>query len=166
MAIRRNGTKYFILRKKHDLRVIDDSCEALGAEYRGVKLGKLGHASAFAFYPNKQITTGEGGMVVTQHRDVADLCRSLSNQGRGSMGAWLEHARLGYNYRLNEMSAALGLSQLGRIDEILEKRERVAGWYGERLKHLDWVSTIEAQPHVKKSWFVYVVLLTEEIDRD
>src|SRR5205085_1829969 len=95
---------------QHGLKLIDDSCEALGASYKGVKLGRFGEAAAFAFYPNKQITTGEGGIIVTDDDQMARLCRSLANQGRGEMGAWLEHDRLGYNYRIDEMSAALGAS--------------------------------------------------------
>jgi len=108
--------------EEHGLRVIDDSCEALGAEYRGRKLGQFGDAATFAFYPNKQMTTGEGGMIVTDDDGLAGQCRSLRNQGRGEMGSWLEHERLGYNYRMTEMSAALGLSQMGRIEELLAKR--------------------------------------------
>ena len=111
---------------RHGLKVIDDSCEALGASYKGTRLGRLGAAAAFAFYPNKQMTTGEGGVIVTDDDEIARLCRSLCNQGRGEMGAWLEHDRLGYNYRLDEMSAALGVSQLRRIEEFLVKREQVA----------------------------------------
>ena len=152
--------------QSHDLRIIDDSCEALGAEYRGKPLGGFGDAAGFAFYPNKQITTGEGGMLVTDDDRIASLARSLRNQGRGEMGAWLDHARLGYNYRMNEMSAALGLSQLRRLDSFIAKRGRVAGMYTERLKGLDWLSPPVVRPHVTTSWFVYVVTLAEGLDRD
>nr|WP_207890333.1 DegT/DnrJ/EryC1/StrS family aminotransferase [Rubrobacter taiwanensis] len=151
---------------RHGLRVIDDSCEALGAEYRGRKLGGFGEAAAFAFYPNKQMTTGEGGIVVTDSDEVARLARSLRNQGRGEMGAWLEHERLGYNYRLDEMSAALGVSQLRRIEEFLRKRERVAGMYSGRLEGLDGVRPPRVKSHVRMSWFVYVVTLREGLERD
>lgn len=150
----------------HDLRVIDDSCEALGAEYRGRRIGQLGDAAAFAFYPNKQITTGEGGIVVTDEEDLARLVRSLRNQGRQEMGTWLDHQFLGYNYRLDEMSAALGASQMSRLDEILEKRDRVAGSYTERLKGFDWVRPPVTRPHVRASRFVYVVTLAEGLDRN
>ncbi|MBC7220201.1 DegT/DnrJ/EryC1/StrS family aminotransferase [Candidatus Bipolaricaulota bacterium] len=124
---------------KHGLRVIDDACEALGAEYKGKKLGGFGDAATFAFYPNKQMTTGEGGVVVTDDAELASLCRSLRNQGRGEMGSWLEHERLGYNYRMTEMSAALGVSQLARIEALLAKRDRVARMYSERLSGLEFV---------------------------
>jgi perosamine synthetase len=151
---------------RHGLRVIDDSCEALGAEYRGRKLGGFGEAAAFAFYPNKQMTTGEGGIVATDSDEVARLACSLRNQGRGEMGAWLEHERLGYNYRLDEMSAALGVSQLRRIEEFLRKRERVARMYTERLEGLDGVRPPRVKSHVRMSWFVYVVTLREGLERD
>ncbi len=150
---------------RHGLEVIDDSCEALGAVYRGRNLGSFGHAAAFAFYPNKQITTGEGGMIATDDGALAALARSLRNQGRGEMGAWLEHERLGFNYRMDEMSAALGVSQLRRIDAFLERRERVARMYGERLAGLDGLRPPVARTHVRVSWFVYVVTLARGIDR-
>lgn len=151
---------------RHGLRVIDDSCEALGAKYKGRMLGQFGDAAAFAFYPNKQITTGEGGVIVTNDDSIAKLARSLRNQGRGEMGAWLEHERLGYNYRMDEMSAALGVSQLRRIEEFLAKRERVARWYTERLKNIPGVRPPVVKPHVRMSWFVYVVTLDEGLDRE
>ncbi len=152
--------------EEHGLRVIDDSCEALGAEYRGIKLGRFGEAAAFAFYPNKQMTTGEGGIIVTDSDEIADRCRGLSNQGRGRMGAWLEHERLGYNYRMDEMSAALGLSQLKRIETFIEKRQGVAEMYGQRLARYGGIVLPRVKPHVRMSWFVYVVTLAEGIDRD
>jgi perosamine synthetase len=139
------------------LQIIDDSCEALGAEYRGRKLGGFGAGAAFAFYPNKQITTGEGGMLVTDNDDVAKICRSLRNQGRPEMGAWLEHERLGYNYRLDEMSCALGCSQMARVEALLAKRERVAHAYTGRLRGIDWITPPVVRPHVRMSRFVYVV---------
>ena len=152
--------------EKHDLKVIDDSCEALGAEYKGRKIGQFGDAAAFAFYPNKQMTTGEGGILVTDDDDVARLCRSMRNQGRSEMGAWLEHVRLGYNYRMTEMSAALGVSQFRRLESFLEKRAQVAQMYTERLQDLDWVRPPVVKPHVRISWFVYVVTLAEGLGRD
>jgi perosamine synthetase len=120
----------------------------------------------FAFYPNKQITTGEGGMVVTDDGDLAAFCRSRANQGRDGMGAWLRHEHLGYNYRLDEMSAALGLSQMRRLEIILARRERVARWYGERIARLDGVRAPIVQPWATMSWFVYVVTLSERSRRD
>ncbi len=150
----------------HNLRVIDDSCEALGAEYRGRKLGSFGDAAAFAFYPNKQMTVGEGGMIVTNDDEIARLCRSMRNQGRPEMGAWLEHERLGYNYRMDEMSAALGVSQFKRLETFLEKRAKVAQMYTEHLAALDWVRPPVVKPHVQMSWFVYVITLAEGLNRD
>jgi len=151
---------------KYNLKVIDDSCEALGAEYKGKKIGQFGSASAFAFYPNKQITTGEGGIIVTDDENIAKVARSLRNQGRGEMGAWLHHERLGYNYRMDEMSAALGVSQLKRIENFLQKREKVAQMYTEKLKKFSWVRPPKVKPYVRMSWFVYVITLENGIDRD
>jgi len=148
------------------LAVIDDCCEAIGAAYKGRRLGGFGAAGAFAFYPNKQMTTGEGGMIVTNNDRLAELCRSYANQGRTAMGAWLQHDRLGHNYRLDEMSAALGLSQLARLDQFLAKRERVARQYGERLAVMAGVRPPTVRPEVRMSWFVYVVTLDEGSDRD
>jgi perosamine synthetase len=150
---------------KHTLRIIDDSCEALGAEYRGRKVGQFGDAAAFAFYPNKQITTGEGGVLVTNDSEIARIARSLRNQGRGEMGSWLEHERLGFNYRMDEMSAALGLSQLQRIEAFLAKRQQVADLYSNRLRAVPRIRTQFVRPHVRMSWFVYVITLDEEVDR-
>jgi perosamine synthetase len=151
--------------KTHDLRIIDDACEALGAEYRGRKVGQFGDAATFAFYPNKQITTGEGGMIVTHSQEIARLARSLRNQGRGEISAWLEHDHMGYNYRMDEMSAALGVSQMQRLEEFLARRDAVARIYTERLRCLDWVQPPSVRPHVRMSWFAYVVILSEEWDR-
>ena len=150
---------------KHHLRVIDDSCEALGAEYAGCKVGQFGDAAAFAFYANKQITTGEGGVLVTNDSEIAREARSLRNQGRGEMGSWLEHERLGFNYRMDEMSAALGVSQLRRIETFLARRQHVADLYSGRLNTLPHVRTQIVMPHVRMSWFVYVITLGEEVDR-
>lgn len=150
---------------KYNLRVIDDSCEALGAEYAGRKVGQFGDAAAFAFYPNKQITTGEGGVIVTNDSEIARLARSLRNQGRSEMGSWLQHERLGFNYRMDEMSAALGLSQLRRIETFLTKRQHVADLYSERLSAVPHVRTQFVRPHVRVSWFVYIITLDEGVNR-
>jgi dTDP-4-amino-4,6-dideoxygalactose transaminase len=152
--------------ESHGLRVIEDACEAIGAEQFGKRTGTFGDAGVFAFYPNKQMTTGEGGMIVTDNDQWADLFRSLRNQGRDVFDAWLTHSRLGYNYRMDELSAALGLAQLRRIDDLLAARERVAGWYDERLiRHSD-VRVPEVTPATQRmSWFVYVVRLPEGVDR-
>lgn len=145
---------------RHGLAVIEDSCESIGSEYKGIKAGNgaFGDGAVFAFYPNKQITTGEGGMIVTDDEEVARLCRSLRNQGRGESGVWLSHERLGYNYRMDELSAALGVAQMGRIDEIIAKRARVAKMYAERLSGIPGVRLPYVAPEVTRmSWFVYVI---------
>jgi perosamine synthetase len=153
--------------KKFDVVVIEDSCEALGATYKGKHAGTFGDYGIFAFYPNKQITTGEGGMVITSDDKAADFMRALRNQGRAVGDTWLQHTHLGYNYRLDEMSAAMGVAQMSRLDELLSKREQVAGWYGERLSEIPGVET----PYIEKnttrmSWFVYVIKFDKKIDRD
>ena len=154
--------------REHGLAVIEDACEAIGAEYVPSeggpprKAGTMGDVGVFAFYPNKQITTGEGGMLVTGHRDWADLFRSLRNQGRDVFDAWLNHTRLGYNYRLDEMSAALGLAQMERVDELLARRAQVARWYDERLADVEGVTPPHLAPTTARmSWFVYVVRIEE-----
>ena len=152
--------------RRHNLWVIEDACEAIGAEYKERKAGTLGDVAVFAFYPNKQMTTGEGGIIVTDRKDWDALFRSLRNQGRDVSDAWLHHARLGYNYRLDELSAALGVAQLQRIDELLTMREQVAKMYGERLSTAGGVTLPYAVPTTTRmSWFVYVVMLAPDLDR-
>ncbi len=153
--------------ERYDLVVIEDACEAIGAERKGKAAGTFGKAAVFAFYPNKQMTTGEGGMIVTDDEEWARLFRSLRNQGRDDDGTWLRHIRLGYNYRLDEMSAALGLAQLRRIGLLLEKRDRVAQMYNQRLAKMNGVQIPVVAPQTTHiSWFVYVIRLAPEIDRD
>jgi perosamine synthetase len=156
--------------KRHGLAVIEDACEAIGAEYCGKKVGTFGDVAAFAFYPNKQITTGEGGAVVTNNVQFARRVRSLRNQGIGAPGAWLAHTELGYNYRLSEMNCALGISQLERLNAILERRESIARHYNSRLSLVPQLRRPALLlPNRKISWFVYVVRLGEdfsEIHRD
>ncbi len=148
----------------HNLAVIEDSCEAIGATFEGRKIGSFGDSGCFAFYPNKQITTGEGGAVVTNDENVARLCRSWRNQGRSEGGAWLQHERLGYNYRLSDINCALGLGQLSRLDEILKKRMHVATAYRDALSSVPAVITPRPEPGM--SWFVYVVRLQDEFTRE
>jgi perosamine synthetase len=153
--------------RQHGLIVIEDSCEALGAEYKGRPAGSLGDVGVFAFYPNKQITTGEGGMIVTDRDGWAELFRSLRNQGRDIFDAWLNHTRLGYNYRLDELSAALGLAQMARLDELLAKRAQVAAWYNERLADIAWIERPWIAPETTRmSWFVYVVRIRPPMERN
>lgn len=152
--------------RKHNLAVIEDACEAMGACYHEKRAGSEGDAGVFAFYPNKQITTGEGGVITTNDADLARLFRSMRNQGRDEGDLWLNHSRLGYNYRLDELSAALGVAQMERIDEILAKREAVAQAYNARLMDLEGVSIPYTAPGVTVSWFVYVIRLAEGMNRD
>ena len=153
--------------RQHGLKLIEDACEALGAEYQGQPAGLFGDYGVFAFYPNKQITTGEGGMIVTDNENAAGLMRALRNQGRAPGDTWLQHTHLGYNYRLDEMSAALGRVQMDRLDELLDKRQRVANWYNERLEELPEVQVPRLAPTTTRmSWFVYVIRFAPEIDRD
>jgi dTDP-4-amino-4,6-dideoxygalactose transaminase len=149
------------------LKVIEDSCEALGAEYHGRKAGTIGDYGVYAFYPNKQMTTGEGGVIITDDDKAAELMRALRNQGRAPGDTWLQHTYLGYNYRLDELSAALGIIQMTRLTELMEKRERVASWYATRLteiKRIEIPST--ALSTTRASWFVYVIRFVPGIDRD
>ncbi len=147
--------------QRRGLPVVEDSCEALGSALDGRKAGTFGTAGVFGFYPNKQITTGEGGMIVTDDDRLADLCVSLRNQGRGTDGGWLAHERLGYNYRLSDINCALGVVQLSRIDEIKARRRQVAEWYREMLADDDRLIVPREAPGCEISWFVFVVQLAE-----
>lgn len=161
---------YDALRKitnKAGIKLIEDSCEALGAEYKGRKAGSLGDYGVFAFYPNKQITTGEGGIIVTDDDQAADFMFALRSQGRAPGDTWLQHTYLGYNYRMDEMSAALGLAQMSRIEELLQKRQQVADWYAERLPEINGVEPpVLVNETTRVSWFVYVVRFDAAINRD
>jgi len=155
---------------RRGLAVLEDACEALGAEVGGHAAGTLGRCGVFGFYPNKQITTGEGGMIVTNDDDVAALCRSLRNHGRDDGAPAMEHARLGYNYRLSEIACALGMAQLGRLDRLLQDRASVARRYHERLEGCaGLILPAMDPPGARVSWFVYVVRLGEgwtRVERD
>lgn len=205
---------YAQIAQRHEIPLIEDCCEALGSRLRGRPAGSFGRIGVFAFYPNKQITTGEGGCIVTNDRRLANVCRSLRNQGRavadpaaspggasggsngtggggsgglsnggggagalggassgsagftsGGVGNWLAHERLGFNYRLDEMSAALGLGQMKRLDEIIHKRQDVARHYIERLMHVEHLIVPTLSPGVDMSWFVFVVRLDSAYTR-
>jgi dTDP-4-amino-4,6-dideoxygalactose transaminase len=153
--------------RRYNLTVIEDACEAIGAEYKDRRAGTMGHAAVFAFYPNKQMTTGEGGMIVTDDERWDNLFRSLRNQGRDVFDAWLNHTRLGYNYRLDEMSAALGVVQVRRIEELLTRRRRVASWYNERLNNHELIEVPQiVASTTSMSWFVYVVRIKPPAGRN
>jgi perosamine synthetase len=152
--------------ERHGLALIQDACEALGAEYRGAPVGSHGPSAVFAFYPNKQITTGEGGMVTTHSEEEWRLLTSLRNQGRADGGGWLEHARLGFNYRIDDIRAALGIGQLEKLDTILALRAEAAARYGELLADVDVDLPCADDADHRRSWFVYVVKLPREVDRE
>lgn len=174
--------QYRSIAARHEVSLIEDCCEALGTTHKEDRCGSFGRVGVFGFYPNKQVTTGEGGMVVTDDERLADMCRSMRNQGRpipvrGSsspaapgFSSWLRHERLGYNYRLSEVNAAIGVGQMRRLDVIIERRREVAERYISRLaghRHLI-LPTID--PETQMSWFVFVVRLDssytgEERDR-
>lgn len=183
----RHMEEYEAIAKRHEIPLIEDCCEALGAADRGRPAGSFGRIGVFAFYPNKQITTGEGGCIVTSDKRLANLCRSLRNQGRfvadgppqlgpaaglggvGSgapIGSWLMHERLGYNYRMPEMAAALGVAQMRRLDEIIEMRQRVAASYIRRLMGNPHIVLPTIDPETAMSWFVFVVRLASGFSRE
>jgi len=152
--------------ERHGIAMIEDACEALGAQYKGKPLGSHAHPAVWAFYPNKQMTTGEGGAVTTADEAHHELLVSLRNQGRLETSSWLQHGRLGYNYRLDDLSAALGIGQLEKLDRILESRRAVAAVYDELLAGVDVETPLEDDADHVRSWFVYVVKLPAGVDRD
>ena len=152
--------------ERHGLTLIEDSCEALGAQYKGRPLGSHGHPAVWAFYPNKQMTTGEGGAVTTASAEQHELLVSLRNQGRLETSSWLQHGRLGYNYRLDDISAALGIGQLEKLDRIVADRRNVASVYSELLAGVDVEPPLADDADHVRSWFVYVVKLPVGVDRD
>jgi perosamine synthetase len=153
--------------ERHELWLIDDSCEALGAEYKGAPIGSHGVSGAFGFYPNKQITTGEGGIVTTHSEEERELLVSLRNQGRSYDSRWFHHVRLGFNYRITDIQAALGIGQLEKLDRILELRSAAAARYTELLHGIDGVEApVADDADHRRSWFVYVAKLADGVDRD
>lgn len=155
------------LARTHGLWIVEDACEALGAIHEdGVRVGARGNLAAFGFYPNKQITTGEGGALVCPDAATKARVDSERNQGRAPDMGWLDHARLGFNYRLDELSCALGLAQLERLEELLSARARVAAGYRERLADIDGLELpCPDRGGARRSWFVFCVLLPEGVDR-
>ena len=150
------------------LPIVEDACEALGATYAdGTAVGSRGHPAVFAFYANKQLTTGEGGMVVCGDAAVKEQMDSERNQGRAPNMDWLDHDRLGFNYRLGELACAVGVAQLERLDDLLAARARVAGWYREALAGIEGLTLpCEDRGAERRGWFVYVVQLPRGVDRD
>lgn len=157
--------EYEQIAKDHGLVLLEDCCEALGGSLNGRPAGSFGECGVFAFYPNKQITTGEGGVIVTDRMDIRDLCVSLRNQGRATE-AWLSHARLGYNYRMSELTAAIGEAQMRRLDEILAKRRQVARMYDEALGGIEDIHLPPMAGREEASWFVYVIRLADRFAKE
>jgi perosamine synthetase len=146
--------------QRYGLHILEDACEAIGAEYCGRKVGSFGAAGVFAFYPNKQITTGEGGMIVTHDGALAERMRALRNQGRYPSDDWFQHREIGFNYRLSEINCALGIAQLKRIDSILARRNQIADAYDRQLRNVsDLALPVRCNTSMRCSWFVYVVRL-------
>jgi perosamine synthetase len=164
-----DGEGFEQLGKKYHLHIIDDSAEALGSSLKGRKCGSFGDAGLFAFYPNKQITTGEGGVLVTNRQDLAVMGKSLRNQGRDEGAGWLQHARLGYNYRLSDINCALGIAQMQRIDELLQKRKKVKETYDALFENLFKKGLLIPQQipaHSEVSPFVYVLRLAGHFGKE
>jgi perosamine synthetase len=154
------------LARANGLSIVEDACEALGATYRGRPVGSFGHPAVFAFYPNKQITTGEGGAVALQTEEEWALVKSFANQGRTDRGETFAHERIGYNYRLDELSAALGVAQLQKLDRILELRDQVAARYEALLADVEGIRLLCPDDEVhRRSWFVYVVFVDPPAER-
>ena len=151
--------------RRHGLGVVEDACQTIDGDYDGRKLGTFGHPAVYGFYANKQLTTAEGGIVLTDDDALADLLKSLSNQGRSDDGAWLVHSRLGFNYRMSDVHAAIGVAQLERLDDMLAGRARVAALYQARVAGMEGVSPMYEGPQ-RRSWFVYAPRLDAELDRD
>ncbi|OGK21874.1 polysaccharide biosynthesis protein [Candidatus Roizmanbacteria bacterium RIFCSPHIGHO2_02_FULL_37_13b] len=143
--------------RKYNLAIIEDACESLGAKYRGKWAGSFGDVGVYAFYPNKQMTTGEGGMLVTKSKRIYQLCNSLRNQGRSENREWLNHVRLGYNYRMDEMSAALGTTQLKKLDWMIREKRKIAEYYDMKLRSISNIITPKIGIGRTHSWFVYVI---------
>ncbi len=152
--------------RRYNLKIIEDACEAIGAEVENRRVGNLGDAGVFAFYPNKQITTGEGGMIVTDDEDIAKRAAMLRNQGRDASSEWFEHVELGYNYRLSDINCAVGIEQIKRLDDILQLREKAARKYNSRLANNPHLVLPEIKvTNGRTSWFVYVVRLQKHFTR-
>ncbi|MDO8667839.1 MAG: DegT/DnrJ/EryC1/StrS family aminotransferase [bacterium] len=156
------------LAKKYKLQIIEDACESVCATYKGQPAGTFGQAGVFAFYPNKQMTTGEGGMIVTNNKKIYEICQSLKNQGRAENDQWLDHKYLGYNYRLDEMSCALGISQLAKLDFMIRERRKIAAWYNKILApYSELIQAPSVAAGNTHTWFVYVIKIkNKKINRN
>ena len=151
--------------ERHGLARVEDACQTIDGAYDGRKLGTFGHPAVYGFYANKQLTTAEGGVVLTDDDELARVLSSLRNQGRSDDGAWLVHSRLGFNYRLSDVHCAIGVAQLERLDDMMAGRARVAGWYQERVREVDGVTPMY-EGSQRRSWFVYAPRLDPDLVRD
>jgi perosamine synthetase len=145
--------------------VVEDACQSIDGDFDGRKLGTFGHPAVYGFYANKQMTTAEGGIVLTDDPELYRLLKSLTNQGRSDDGQWLVHSRLGFNYRLSDVHAAIGIAQVERLDDMMAGRARVAGWYQDRVRAIEGVTPMFEGPQ-RRSWFVYAPRLDQDLDRD
>ena len=151
--------------ERHGLGIVEDACQSIDGDYNGKKLGTYGHPAVYGFYANKQLTTAEGGVILTDSDALYTQLKSLTNQGRSDDGAWLVHSRLGFNYRLSDVHAAIGIAQIERLDWMQEARARIAGMYQDRMAQIDGVTPMYEGPQ-RRSWFVYAPRLDPDLDRD
>jgi len=151
--------------ERHGLGIVEDACQSIDGDYNGKKMGTYGHPAVYGFYANKQLTTAEGGVILTDSDELYTQLKSLTNQGRSDDGAWLVHSRLGFNYRLSDVHAAIGIAQIERLDWMQDARARIAGLYQERMAHIDGVTPMYEGPQ-RRSWFVYAPRLDADLDRD
>ncbi len=151
--------------RRHGLAIVEDACQSIDGDYDGQKLGTFGHPAVYGFYANKQLTTAEGGVILTDDDALYAQLKSLTNQGRSDDGAWLVHSRLGFNYRLSDVHAAIGIAQLERLDWMQDARARIAGMYQQRMADIAGVTPMYEGPQ-RRSWFVYAPRLDADLDRD
>ncbi len=151
--------------ERHGLAIVEDACQSIDGDFNGKKLGTYGHPSVYGFYANKQLTTAEGGVILTDDDALYLLLKSLTNQGRSDDGAWLVHSRLGFNYRLSDVHAAIGIAQIERLDWMQDARARIAGRYQARMASVAGVTPMYEGPQ-RRSWFVYAPRLDADLARD
>ena len=151
--------------ERHGLAIVEDACQSIDGDFNGKKLGTYGHPSVYGFYANKQLTTAEGGVILTDDDALHLLLKSLTNQGRSDDGAWLVHSRLGFNYRLSDVHAAIGIAQIERLDWMQDARARIAGRYQARMASVAGVTPMYEGPQ-RRSWFVYAPRLDADLARD
>ncbi len=151
--------------ERHGLGIVEDACQSIDGDYDGKKLGTFGHPAVYGFYANKQLTTAEGGVILTDSDALYSELKSLTNQGRSDDGAWLVHSRLGFNYRLSDVHAAIGIAQLERLDWMQNARARIAARYQQYMAGTPGVTPMYEGPQ-RRSWFVYAPRLDADLDRN